>query len=90
MQMMQRLEKGQAKQREIDMLQELTKQVEGHTICALGEAFAWPIQGLIRHFRPELEARIKKYEEELGNKEPFAGGWNPDSRAEGKSISPGM
>jgi NADH:ubiquinone oxidoreductase subunit F (NADH-binding) len=40
------------------MLQELTKQIEGHTICALGDAAAWPVQGLIRHFRPELEARI--------------------------------
>ena len=37
---------------------DVTKQVEGHTICALGDAAAWPIQGLIRHFRPELERRI--------------------------------
>ncbi|KAJ6161131.1 hypothetical protein N7470_004527 [Penicillium chermesinum] len=89
MKMMQRLETGNAREREIDMLQELTKQVEGHTICALGEAFAWPIQGLIRHFRPELEARIREYEKELGSA-PFAGGWKPESRAEGKLISPGM
>jgi NADH-quinone oxidoreductase subunit F len=40
------------------MLYDVTKQVEGHTICALGDAAAWPIQGLIRHFRPELERRI--------------------------------
>ena len=38
---------------EIDLLQEVTKEIEGHTICALGDAAAWPIQGLIRHFRPE-------------------------------------
>jgi len=38
----------------------VTKQIEGHTICALGDAAAWPIQGLIRHFRPELERRIKE------------------------------
>lgn len=38
--------------------QEVTKQIEGHTICALGDAAAWPVQGLIRHFRPELERRI--------------------------------
>ncbi|OGM42710.1 NADH-ubiquinone oxidoreductase subunit [Aspergillus bombycis] len=88
-QMMQRMETGQAREREIDMLQELTKQVEGHTICALGEAFAWPIQGLIRHFRPELEARIKEHAQELGQA-PYAGGWHPNSRAEGKLISPGM
>ena len=43
---------------EIDTLLEVTKQVEGHTICALGDAAAWPIQGLIRHFRPEIERRI--------------------------------
>jgi len=43
---------------EIDLLLDVTYQVEGHTICALGDAAAWPIQGLIRHFRPEIEARI--------------------------------
>ncbi|MDE2302596.1 MAG: NADH-quinone oxidoreductase subunit NuoF [Sphingomonadales bacterium] len=55
---MERLRLGDAEVQEIDMLQQLTKQVEGHTICALGDAAAWPIQGLIRHFRPELERRI--------------------------------
>lgn len=55
---MERLRTGDAAVEEIDMLQEVTKQVEGHTICALGDAAAWPIQGLIRHFRPELERRI--------------------------------
>ena len=55
---MERLRTGNAALEEIDMLQEVTKQVEGHTICALGDAAAWPIQGLIRHFRPELERRI--------------------------------
>ena len=40
---------------DIDKLLEVTKQVEGHTICALGDAAAWPIQGLLRHFRPEVE-----------------------------------
>ena len=43
------------------MLLEITKQVEGHTICALGDAAAWPIQGLIRHFRSEVEDRIMTY-----------------------------
>jgi NADH-quinone oxidoreductase subunit F len=56
--MMERLVQGNAELGEIDMLWDLTKQVEGHTICALGDAAAWPIQGLIRHFRPELERRI--------------------------------
>jgi NADH-quinone oxidoreductase subunit F len=55
---MERLRSGAAEPHEIDMLFEVTKQVEGHTICALGDAAAWPIQGLIRHFRPEMERRI--------------------------------
>ncbi|KAF8761421.1 NADH-ubiquinone oxidoreductase chain 2 [Rhizoctonia solani] len=58
MNMMARLEHGRAHEREIDMLLELTKQVEGKTICALGDAAAWPIQGLMRHFRPEVERRM--------------------------------
>ncbi|QYU69401.1 NADH-quinone oxidoreductase subunit NuoF [Leptolyngbya sp. 15MV] len=60
--MMERLRTGDAEPHEIDMLQQVTKQVEGHTICALGDAAAWPIQGLIRHFRPELERRIAERE----------------------------
>ncbi|MFN3232692.1 MAG: NADH-quinone oxidoreductase subunit NuoF [Alphaproteobacteria bacterium] len=55
---MERLVRGDARPEEIDMLLDVTYQVEGHTICALGDAAAWPIQGLIRHFRPEIEARI--------------------------------
>ncbi len=55
---MERLRTGDANVEEIDMLHEVTKQVEGHTICALGDAAAWPIQGLIKHFRPEIERRI--------------------------------
>ena len=47
--------------REIDLLFDVSKQVEGHTICALGDAAAWPVQGLIRHFRPTMEARIDSY-----------------------------
>ena len=58
MRIMERLVVGQASVDEIDMLLEITKQVEGHTICALGDAAAWPIQGLIRHFRSEVENRI--------------------------------
>jgi len=55
---MDRMVRGEAELEEIDSLLDVTKQIEGHTICALGDAAAWPIQGLIRHFRPELEARI--------------------------------
>jgi len=55
---MERLVKGEAEVEEIDMLLDVSYQIEGHTICALGDAAAWPIQGLIRHFRPEIERRI--------------------------------
>lgn len=87
--MMSRFVEGRGSEREIDMLLELTKQVEGHTfvsvfieesgflfglrfvlllssICALGDAAAWPIQGLMKHFRPEVEARIRAYREANG------------------------
>ncbi len=56
-----RMAEGRAQKREIDMLLEVTKQIEGHTICALGDAAAWPIQGLIAHFRHEIEERIDAY-----------------------------
>ena len=59
MRVLGRMIEGRAESAEIDMLQEVTTQIEGHTICALGDAAAWPIQGLIRHFRPELERRIE-------------------------------
>jgi len=55
---MERLVRGDAEIAEIDALLDVTKQVEGHTICALGDAAAWPIQGLVRHFRDEIEQRI--------------------------------
>jgi len=59
--MMWRFVEGNARPEEIDLLWELTKQIEGHTICALADGAAWPVQGLIRHFRPELEARFAEF-----------------------------
>ena len=56
-----RMAEGRAHKREIDMLLDVTTRVEGHTICALGDAAAWPIQGLIAHFRDEIEERIDRY-----------------------------
>lgn len=56
--MLERIAAGNAEPGDIDKLHEVTYQIEGHTICALGDAAAWPIQGLVRHFRPEMEARI--------------------------------
>ncbi|MBL4837876.1 MAG: NADH-quinone oxidoreductase subunit NuoF [Kordiimonadaceae bacterium] len=58
---MERLVTGNAEKSEIDTLLNVTKQIEGHTICALGDAAAWPIQGLMRHFRDEVENRIDTY-----------------------------
>ena len=58
---LERMARGEAHKKDIDMLLEVTYQVEGHTICALGDAAAWPVQGLIRHFRHEIEARIDSY-----------------------------
>ena len=55
---LERMAKGQAEKGEIDMLLNVSYQVEGHTICALGDAAAWPVQGLIRHFRHVIEERI--------------------------------
>ena len=55
---MDRFVEGKFKEAEINMLLEVTKQIEGHTICALGDAAAWPVQGLIRHYRPEIMARL--------------------------------
>ena len=66
---MECLRTGDADISEIDTLQQVTKQVEGHTICALGDAAAWPIQGLIRHFRPELERRINERQAGAGMQE---------------------
>jgi NADH-quinone oxidoreductase subunit F len=58
---LERMSRGEAEKSEIDKLFDVSKQIEGHTICALGDAAAWPVQGLIRHFRPEIEARIDAY-----------------------------
>jgi NADH-quinone oxidoreductase subunit F len=59
---LERMVVGAADKREIDLLLDVSKQIEGHTICALGDAAAWPVQGLLRHFRPEIEARIDRYQ----------------------------
>ena len=58
--MMEKIAAGEASPGEIDRLLDVTKQVEGHTICALGDAAAWPIQGLFRHFRDEIEEQLIK------------------------------
>jgi NADH dehydrogenase (ubiquinone) flavoprotein 1 len=67
---MRRMVTGDAKIEEIDQLEELSYQIEGHTICALGDAAAWPVQGLIRHFRPQLEQRIRDRQAQLAAAPP--------------------
>jgi NADH-quinone oxidoreductase subunit F len=56
--MLTRMSKGKATMADIDLLDAVTKQIEGHTICAFGEGAAWPVMGLLRHFRPEIERRL--------------------------------
>ena len=58
--MMEKIGEGNATSTDIDKLLDVTKQIEGHTICALGDAAAWPIQGLFRHFREEIEESLTK------------------------------
>ena len=66
MRVMNRMVQGRAEPEEIDTLDQVTRQVEGHTICALGDAAAWPIQGLIRHFKPMMLERIAEYKTKHG------------------------
>ncbi|WP_019014342.1 NADH-quinone oxidoreductase subunit NuoF [Elioraea tepidiphila] len=69
---MERMVQGRAEIEEIDVLEQVTRQVEGHTICALGDAAAWPIQGLIRHFRPLMEERIRAHKAGRARPMPMA------------------
>ena len=59
--MMERMVVGNAKREDIDHMLDVASRIEGHTICALGDAAAWPVQGLVRHFRPEIERRIDEF-----------------------------
>jgi len=61
MRLLARMVEGRAQKRDIDLLFDISRQIEGHTICALGDAAAWPVQALIRNFRPEIEKRIEAY-----------------------------
>tara|TARA_B110000008_G_scaffold267622_1_gene294918 strand:- start:832 stop:1080 length:249 start_codon:yes stop_codon:yes gene_type:complete len=55
--MLERMAEGEASKDEVDMLGDVTKQIAGHTICAFGEGSSWPVQGLLRHFKKEIEKR---------------------------------
>ena len=62
---MERMVEGNALVAEVDMLLDVSYEIEGHTICALADGAAWPVQGLIRHFRPEMERRIAEYRQSV-------------------------
>ena len=94
---LERVETGEADRREIPMLEEISRSIEGHTVCALGDAAAWPVQGLIRRFSHVIEDRIQnkdKYEEiaaatfqKSWSGTPFANkGW-ADQFGDGRSYS---
>jgi len=67
----------------------VTPQAADCFYVALGEAFAWPLQGLIRHFRPQLEERVKGFAQKSGG-EALAGGWEHDASKKGLLIAPGQ
>jgi len=71
--MLERMAKGEATLKEVDLLFDVTKQIEGHTICAFGEGSAWPVQGLLRHFRKEIERRNSSdpLTKRIGDKIPY-------------------
>lgn len=91
-----RMEDGSANIREVPMLEEISRSIEGHTICALGDAAAWPVQGLLRRFKHKIVERIEKPEsfkaddhfQKAWSGSPFSNkGWvdqHGDGRAYGK------
>ena len=85
-----RMAEGRAHKREIDMLLEVTNQIEGHTICAFGDAAAWPVQGLLRNFRPEIEQRIDDYARKSASRSGAGGGGIAGSAPMSKIIVDGI
>lgn len=84
--MMDRFVVGQANEKEIQQALELTHQVCGHSICAMGEAFSWPYQGLVKSFKPLMLERIKQYKAQHGLTD---GGLNHGGWYEGAEIKNG-
>jgi NADH dehydrogenase (ubiquinone) flavoprotein 1 len=70
-QMLEKIEVGDADAREIPMLEEISRSIEGHTICALGDAAAWPVQGLIRRFKHVMEDRVQHPEKYALEKDKY-------------------
>jgi len=59
--LMDRLSQGDGTKEELDQLFDVTKKIEGHTICAFADGAMWPVQGVLRHYRPLFEQRIKEH-----------------------------
>jgi NADH-quinone oxidoreductase subunit F len=55
---LERIETGKGNMRDIDLLVDVAKKIEGNTICPLGDAAAWPVASAIRHFRAEFEWHV--------------------------------
>ncbi|MGC4128993.1 MAG: NADH-quinone oxidoreductase subunit NuoF [Bergeyella sp.] len=59
---LKKIENGQGKMEDIDLLWDIQRKIEGNTICPLGDAAAWPVAAAIRHFRDEFEWHVKNPE----------------------------
>jgi NADH dehydrogenase (ubiquinone) flavoprotein 1 len=79
------MEKGDADKREIPMLEEISRSIEGQTICALGDAAAWPVQGLLRHFKKDIENRIDD-PDSFDHEAAFQKSWSGDPFANDKWV----
>ena len=55
---LKRFQEGKGRREDIDLLMNIADNIEGNTICALGDAAAWPVQSMIRRFREEFERRV--------------------------------
>ena len=53
-----RIEHGSGTLKDIDLLVRIARNIEGNTICPLGDAAAWPVASAIRHFRQEFEEHV--------------------------------
>jgi NADH-quinone oxidoreductase subunit F len=85
---MDRMVTGRAEVAEIDVLEQVTRQIEGHTICALADGGVWPVQGLIRHFRPMMEERIAAYKARHGEQKPPAQGFTAATAEGPRGVQP--
>ena len=82
---LERMEVGEANVREIPMLEEISRSIEGHTICALGDAAAWPVQGLIRRFKHVVEDRLTNPDDYTAEKY-FQKAWSGEAFANKKWV----